>query len=166
MTKVFIGFGSNKGEKTSFIQNAVEELNKNPKNEIVKISSLYETKPFGDVPQDNYLNGALLLNTDYNLEELFVFLKNVEKLVGRTPSERWGPREIDLDILLFGEIISSEGEVIVPHKGIRERDFVIKPLLELDPELILPDNKSKLKDINISEIEENVLNKLSYKITY
>ncbi|MFA8341828.1 MAG: 2-amino-4-hydroxy-6-hydroxymethyldihydropteridine diphosphokinase [Rhodothermaceae bacterium] len=166
MTKSYIAFGSNKGDKISHISKAIELISENEKTEVKQISSLYETLPYGDVPQDNFLNGVLLLTTDYNLNELFVFLKSVEKKVGRTPSERWGPREIDLDILTFGNVVQSEGEVIVPHIGITKRDFVIQPLLELDEEIVLPGFESKLKKLDLSEIEKNIINKLSHKITY
>ena len=94
------------------------------------------------------------------------FLKDVEKKVGRTPSERWGPREIDLDILIFGDLVKPEGEVIIPHKGILSRDFVIKPLLELELNICLPGSLVKLNEVKLSELEKNVLNKLSTKITY
>jgi len=166
MNKSYIAFGSNKGDKVSYIKRAIKFISENKFTQINKISSIYETLPFGDVQQDNFLNGVLLLTTNYNLNELFVFLKSVEKKVGRTPSKRWGPREIDLDILTFGDFIQPEGEVIVPHKGITKRDFVIQPLLELDKEIILPGFENKLKKLDFSEIEKNIINKLSHKITY
>lgn len=166
MTKVYIGFGSNKSDKISFIRNAVNLISADKKIDLQEISSLYETKPFGDIPQDNFVNGVLLLTTDYNLKELFVFLKSVEKKVGRTPSERWGPREIDLDILIFGDLIQSDDEVTVPHAGIVNRDFVIKPLLELDGTIKIPGYETRLCEMNLSEVEKNILNKLSQKITY
>jgi 2-amino-4-hydroxy-6-hydroxymethyldihydropteridine diphosphokinase len=102
--------------------------------------------PFGVKDQDNYYNCALEIKTDYEPKDLLMILKTVEKEVGRKESFTWGPREIDLDLALFDKLVIRNESLKIPHPGIRERDFFLVPLLELDDGLQLPDDNKKLKD--------------------
>ncbi len=136
--KVYLGLGSNKGNKLNFIIQTVELLNQDLKCSIIKYSSIYETLPFGVEEQANYLNAAIEVNTSMNLQEFHKFIKNTELEIGRTESFRWGPREIDIDILLFNEILFESEKLIVPHKDLINRDFALKPLHEIKGDFLLP----------------------------
>lgn len=146
MHNVFICIGSNVGERKEQIISAIALLKKYKNINLVKLSSLYETLPFGVKEQDNYYNCALEIKTDYEPKDLLMILKTVEKEVGRKESFTWGPREIDLDLALFDNLVIRNETLKIPHPGIRERDFFLVPLLELDEELQLPDDNKKLKD--------------------
>ena len=131
---------------------------------ILKTSSIYETKPFGVKNQGNFINAVIKVETNLDLHNLLKFAKNLEKETGRKETFKWGPREIDIDILFFNEIIYSDEEITVPHKGIPERDFVLTPLCEIDPDLIHPVLKQKISDICISESEKSIIRILHQKI--
>jgi 2-amino-4-hydroxy-6-hydroxymethyldihydropteridine diphosphokinase len=123
---------------------------------VLKHSSVYETSPFGIKNQSDYLNCAVEILTEMNLDELFAFVKDAESAIGRKKRIRWGPREIDIDILIFGDLKEEHNLVGVPHKGIRERDFVIVPLIELDEQLRLPGETILLKEY-LNRIQENYI---------
>lgn len=129
------------------------------KCEVIIISSFYETKPFGIKKQNDFVNAVIKIDTDYNPFELFEFLKQAEKELGRTETIRWGPREIDLDILLYNDLIYSDENLTIPHKGILERDFVIIPLCEIEPDLIHPTANKKISEINLHINQSNVFHK-------
>jgi 2-amino-4-hydroxy-6-hydroxymethyldihydropteridine diphosphokinase len=120
--------------------------------EVVKVSKLYETDPVGGPPQDNFLDGAAEILTLLTPHELLALLKLTEKKVGRTPSKvKWGPREIDLDILLYGDIVMNEPDLVIPHPQLHLRRFMLEPLAE-----IAPDVASKFSQ---NEHENNPLDK-------
>ena len=133
---------------------------------VIKISSIYETKPFGNIEQDNFLNAVLNIETMYTPTELFIFLKQFEKKLGRNGSIRWGPREIDLDILFYNDLIYSDENITIPHKGITDRDFVLVPLTEIEPELIHPLIGIPISEINTGELKTNIINKLPIDLPY
>jgi 2-amino-4-hydroxy-6-hydroxymethyldihydropteridine diphosphokinase len=118
----------------------------------------------GNRKQENYLNAVIKITTGYSLIELFNFLKRIEKELGRGKTEKWGDREIDLDILFYNYIIYSDERVTVPHKGITKRDFVLIPLLEIEPNLIHPELKQKISDIRVADSEKCIIRKLSEKL--
>lgn len=131
--RVFLGLGSNVGDRLSFILRALEELER--VGEVVKVSTVYESEPWGVLDQEPFLNCVLELRTHLDPFTLLERLKRIEKEVGRKPRFRWGPREIDVDILLYeGEVVESP-TLRIPHPFIKERDFVLIPLLEIDPTL-------------------------------
>jgi 2-amino-4-hydroxy-6-hydroxymethyldihydropteridine diphosphokinase len=156
--------GSNIGDRIGFIRNAVEEIRKDVHCKVKLVSAVYETAPYGNSKQPNFYNAVIMISTNYTLEELFSFLKGIELKLGRKDSVRWGPREIDLDILFFDEIIYSENNLKVPHPGVHLRDFVLVPLVEIAPNLIHPELKEKIIDICKRNSEKNVIQKLSEKI--
>ncbi len=156
--------GSNLGDRIEYIRNSIEAIRKKGKCKVEAVSSVYETAPYGNTNQPNFYNAVIMISTNYTLEELFAFLKGIEMELGRKDSVRWGPREIDLDILFFNEIICSGNELIVPHPGVHLRDFVLIPLSEISPELIHPELKEKIIDICRRNPEKNVIRKLSEKI--
>jgi 2-amino-4-hydroxy-6-hydroxymethyldihydropteridine diphosphokinase len=122
---------------------------------------LFETKPLGNKNQENFINAVIKISTDYSLIELFHFLKNIETELGRNTTEKWGDREIDIDILFYDNIIYSDNIITVPHRGIIHRDFVLVPLCEIEPQLIHPELNQKICDITVPGSEKCVIRKLS-----
>ena len=104
------------------------------------------------------------MKTDFSLLELFNFLKSIEKELDRSKTEKWGDREIDLDILFYNELVYSDEIITVPHKGIPKRDFVLIPLCEINSELIHPELKQKICDITVPDSEKCVIRKLPEKL--
>lgn len=131
--KSYLGIGSNMGDKRQYMEEAVLKLKRNEKIRKVKVSSFIVTQPYGGVAQDEFLNGAMELETLYTPPELLHFLQSVEKEAGRTRTVHWGPRTLDLDILLYEDFISGKEELTVPHPDMQNRGFVLKPLSELCP---------------------------------
>jgi 2-amino-4-hydroxy-6-hydroxymethyldihydropteridine diphosphokinase len=125
------------------------------------VSSLYETSPFGNVNQNNFFNAVLKISTSLNHIQLFHRLKEIEKMLGRVQREKWGPRKIDLDILFYNDLIFSDEIITLPHKGIIYRDFVLVPLIEIEPELIHPVYNKKMADFVSGLKIKNIINKLS-----
>jgi len=107
--------------------------------EVIKISKLYESEPVGGPPQDKFLDAAAEIRTKLTPRALLAHLKDVERRVGRVPSKvKWGPREIDLDILLFDDLIMNEPDLTIPHPLLHERAFMLEPLCEIAPEAVHP----------------------------
>ncbi len=136
MEKVFIGLGSNLGDRRHVIRAALDLLEKNPGIKINKISSLIETEPVDGPPQPFYLNGVLEIFTDLKPADLLHYLQSVEKKLGRKRGVKNGPRTIDLDILLYGEETIETDELKIPHPRMWQRDFVIEPLKEIAPAIV------------------------------
>ena len=162
---VYIALGSNKGDKIKFLREAILNLKTEPKVELVASSSVYETKPYGNTNQSDFLNAVIEVRTDYSLVRLFNYLKNIEAKLGRSETKKWGPREIDLDLLFFNERIFKNEKLTVPHIGIQDRDFVLIPLREITPGFIHPVLKEKISDICIENITKNIIRKTRLKLT-
>jgi 2-amino-4-hydroxy-6-hydroxymethyldihydropteridine diphosphokinase len=138
VTRAFVGLGANLGDREGTIAEAVRLLGERDGVHVVAVSTLRETDPVGVVDQPRFLNGAALVETDLGPRELLDALLAVERELGRVRDERWGPRTIDLDLLVFGEIELEEPGLTVPHPRLHERRFALEPLAELDPELTIP----------------------------
>jgi 2-amino-4-hydroxy-6-hydroxymethyldihydropteridine diphosphokinase len=135
MAIVFLGLGSNLGNRQKNITKAVALLKENG-IKILQCSTLIETQPVGGPPhQGLFLNGALKAKTDLTPQSLLRCLKKIEKQLGRTKTVRNGPRVIDLDILLYSDLILNTPELTIPHPRMLERDFVRGPLAEIDPQI-------------------------------
>lgn len=160
----FIALGSNKGERISYLRQAVSNLRNNSKIDLTASSSVYETKPYGNLKQANFLNAVIKIKTSFSLAKLFVYLKQLEFKLGRVKTTKWGPREIDLDILFFNNNIIKDQNLTVPHKGIQDRDFVLVPLNEIAPNLFHPVLKQKISDICTEDICKNIIRKTRLKI--
>jgi 2-amino-4-hydroxy-6-hydroxymethyldihydropteridine diphosphokinase len=160
----YIAFGSNKGDKLQNMKKALQEIIADKNNTFIRSSSVYETKPYGYKEQDNFYNATVEIKTSYELIELLDYLKYVEKKLGRGSSPRWGPREIDLDILFYNDLVFSNDRITVPHKEIANRDFVLVPLCEIAPDYYHPVLKQKICDICISDSEETVISKIQQKL--
>ncbi len=137
MTRVAVGLGSNVGDRARHIADAVGELESH--GEVIAVSSLYETAPIGGPDQEPFLNAVVLIDTGLDPGELLAACLAIEAVHGRQRRERWGPRTLDLDILLFGDAEIRDPGLIVPHPRLEARRFVLEPLLEVDPMAALPD---------------------------
>jgi 2-amino-4-hydroxy-6-hydroxymethyldihydropteridine diphosphokinase len=136
--RVFVGLGSNLGERERFLQDAARRLGAIPGTSVVWFSSVFETDPYGKAEQPRFLNVAAEVTTSLDPPALLSALKGIETSLGRTKSERWGPREIDLDILLYDGLVYADEAVRVPHPELEHRRFVLVPLREIAPDLIHP----------------------------
>ncbi|MGN1387164.1 MAG: 2-amino-4-hydroxy-6-hydroxymethyldihydropteridine diphosphokinase [Bacillus sp. (in: firmicutes)] len=134
----YISLGSNMDDRLSYLKGAIEELHKDEHISINKISSIYETDPVGYTNQGNFLNIVVKLETDYEAEQLLQKCLQIELELGRERKIRWGPRTIDLDILLYNQDNIETDDLSVPHPRMHERAFVIIPLLEIEPNIELP----------------------------
>lgn len=129
----YIALGSNMGDKKTYLDNAVKALNADKKCRVVRVSKYIETKPYGGIEQDNFLNGALELETLYSPSQLLECLNRIEATHGRERLIHWGPRTLDLDILLYDDIIMQTDKLTIPHIEMCKRDFVLTPLAEIAP---------------------------------
>src|SRR5215510_341968 len=141
METVFIGFGSNVGDRLDFCDRAVTLLSLLPHSQVSGVSLLYETEPVIDHAQPGdgwFLNGVVQLETDITPNSLLTILREIERSLGRDEENRSGPRTIDLDILFYGQRIIDEPDLIIPHPRLHQRRFVLMPLSELDPLFVHP----------------------------
>ena len=155
MTRAYVGLGANLGDREKNLRRALELLGAEHGIEVVAVSSFRETDPVGYVDQPRFLNGACALETDLSPRELLERLLRVERALGRDREPggpRWGPRTIDLDLLLYGEETIEEPGLTVPHPRLTERSFALEPLVELAPGLRLPDGRA-LRDILRAAVE-------------
>jgi 2-amino-4-hydroxy-6-hydroxymethyldihydropteridine diphosphokinase len=147
VARAYIGLGSNLGDRRGLLEEALRRLGADPAVEVVAVSAFRETEPVGDADQPRFLNAAAALETELEPRDLLERLLAVELELGRDRSVgRWGPRTVDLDLLLVGDLVVEEPGLTVPHPCLRERRFVLEPLLELDPTLTLPDG-TRLRDL-------------------
>lgn len=136
MAGVAIGIGGNLGDRRANLRRGVALLA--PQIRVIAVSPLYESAPWGVTDQPAFLNAALLAETDLSPHALLDALKAIEAQVGRRPGKRWGPRVIDLDILLYDDRRIEDARLTVPHLRIAERNFVLRPLADLDPARLPP----------------------------
>jgi len=139
MELVYIGLGSNLGKPVIQLKQAIEAVKLLPESRFIACSSLYGSKPMGPQDQPDYVNAVAAIKTELAPKNLLHQLQHIEQTHGRErKGERWGPRTLDLDILLFGQQVINTPELTVPHYGMQQREFVLYPLAELTPELVLP----------------------------
>lgn len=148
INKVFLALGSNMGNREDNLTKAVSAVSGIGETRLLKVSNIYETKPVGFTEQDDFLNMAALIETGLSPLKLLDKLQEVETAMGRVREVRWGPRTIDIDILLYDDIEMNAQRLTIPHPRMLERAFVMVPLRDLDPDLKI-DNKS------IDEIIDN-----------
>lgn len=139
MTRAVIGLGSNVGSRLKFLRLAVRSLR--DLGTVISVSSLFESDPIGGPPQDPYLNAAVLIDTDLEPEELLAGLQQIETDAGRVRRERWGPRTLDLDLICFGSEIR-KGDIELPHPRAHLRRFVLEPVVEIAPNVVLADGST------------------------
>ncbi len=143
----YIGLGTNLGDRLGNIQEALRKLDDLPIIQLVRVSSVYETAPVGVTDQPFFLNLVVAVRTSLAPQALLDALLHIENQMGRVRTERWGPRVIDMDLLLYGGAQVALPGLTVPHPRLRERGFVLIPLAEIAPELTLPGDGKKVADI-------------------
>jgi len=159
MHTIFLALGSNIGDQESQINQAVELLK--VKIADIVVAPLYRSKAVGVTNQPDFVNTALIGKTELTPLELLEFVKTVEQQVGRVYRYHWGPREIDIDIIFFDDVILKTDVLEIPHPRMQERDFVLRPLLDLSPTLVHPVFKKRL-----SELLENATQAIYPKHTH
>ena len=131
--EAFVAFGSNMGNKKEYLENAIEGLKNSKGCKVDKVSSIIETEPYGGVEQDVFLNGALKMRTLLTPEELLDRLHELEQEANRERLIHWGPRTLDLDILLYDNLVMESDDLCIPHVDMQNRDFVLRPMAEIAP---------------------------------
>ncbi|MDK2794675.1 MAG: 2-amino-4-hydroxy-6-hydroxymethyldihydropteridine diphosphokinase [Caldanaerobacter sp.] len=135
MTEVYLSLGSNLGDREKYLKEAVKRLKSNKNIVLKKLSPIYETKPVGYLEQDNFLNAAILIETDLTPYELLDVTTSIEAELKRKRTIKWGPRTIDIDILLYDGLILNDEKLTIPHPHMWERAFVLIPLRDINPSL-------------------------------
>ena len=136
--RAFIGLGSNLGDREANVRQAMEQLAHTPETSVVRASSLYDTEPVGVEEQPHFLNAVAQLETQLTPHQLLWNLMLIERRLGRVRSQRWGPRTLDLDLLLYEDLVLDEEDLQIPHPELSKRSFVLVPLVELEPLLVHP----------------------------
>ena len=155
---IYIALGANLGDRRANLLAALEALP--PIVHVDAVSSIYESPPQPPAPPPPYYNAAIRVTTELEPEGLLRYLKQVEHALGRTPSERWAPRLIDLDIALYDDRTMESERLQIPHPRLPERAFVLRPLLDLDPDLIHPLTGERLQ-LLLEQISEEGLTKVA-----
>ncbi|GFZ31761.1 7,8-dihydroneopterin aldolase [Clostridium zeae] len=153
--KAFIALGSNKGDKNTNLLTAIEIISKSGHTKVNKVSNFITTEPWGYENQEKFLNGAAEISTILSPRELIDYLLQVESELKRERIIKWGPRTIDLDVLIYDDVISSDEHIVIPHPRMHERLFVIEPLAEIAPYEFHPILRKR-----IYEIKEQLLSNL------
>ena len=156
MISVYLSLGSNIGDKKAYLEAALERLNQLPQTSLAAVSSFYETAAWGKTDQDNFLNICCQLKTELAAQQLLIECQQIEKDLHRVRHEHWGPRTIDIDILLYGSEHIATESLKVPHPYMTERAFVLVPLFEIAPSLEICGHSitSYLKTLNLEEVRK------------
>ncbi len=153
----YLGLGSNLGDREGYLDYAVDQLNKDDYIKVGKVSSYIVTKPYGDIEQDDFLNGCIEIETLYSPQELLKIINDIESGAGRTRVIHWGPRTLDIDILLYDREIIMEDNLKIPHVEMAKRRFVLEPLCEIAPFAYHPGyNKTIIELFDILKEKENI----------
>jgi 2-amino-4-hydroxy-6-hydroxymethyldihydropteridine diphosphokinase len=155
MIHAYVGLGSNLDDPRRQVDLAITMLGASADTEVEARSSLYLSAPFGPVEQPDFVNAVVKLATALGARELLTRMQEIERRLGREPAGRWGPRIIDLDLLVYGDLVIDEVGLNLPHPGIAERNFVLLPLSEIAPELLIP-GLGRLADIAVNESEPQI----------
>ncbi|RKD32972.1 2-amino-4-hydroxy-6-hydroxymethyldihydropteridine diphosphokinase [Thermohalobacter berrensis] len=158
MAKAYLGLGSNIGDKKYYIDSALKFLNENENINVTKVSSYYETEPVGYKEQDCFLNVVAKIETSFSPYDLLEYCNHIEQKLKRKRLIRWGPRTIDIDILLYENFTSDDEKLTIPHPRMTERAFVMIPLYEIAQDLVI-EGKS-IKEI-VENLEGEEINKIN-----
>jgi 2-amino-4-hydroxy-6-hydroxymethyldihydropteridine diphosphokinase len=138
MTDAYIGLGSNLDGPEDQLQMAIKSLQHLPATTLIRVSSFYRTRPVGPEGQPDYINAVVLIKTGLTASDLLKHMQAIEDSQYRTRNIHWGPRTLDLDLLLYGESIIHDVDLNVPHPELHKRGFVLYPLYEISPEIVIP----------------------------
>lgn len=147
--KAYIGLGSNLGDRASNLQEAINQISKLRAIKIKTLSAIYLSEPWGNENQNDFYNQVIMIETRLQARELLEELQKIEIKMGRQRTETWGPRIIDLDILLYGEEIVDWPDLKIPHPYAQQRLFVLIPLQEINSELVFPDSGMRIREVLI-----------------
>ena len=142
---IYLGLGTNVGARYANLQNALEQLA--PQTIVTQRSPIYQTPPWGYTDQADFLNMVVKAETELPPEGLLKQIKNIEQEVGRTATFRWGPREIDIDILLYEDVYLDTDTLTIPHPRLPERAFMLRPLADISPDLVYPGRKETIQQL-------------------
>lgn len=154
--QVYIALGSNLAQPIQQLNQALQAIAHLPNTQLNRVSSFYQSKPLGPQDQPDYVNAVACITTDFAPLELLEQLQKIEQQQGRIRLRRWGERTLDLDILLYDDLVLQTERLTIPHYDMQNREFVIIPLLEIAPDLILPNGK-KLEDLAEKFVGHNML---------
>jgi len=155
MSLAYVGLGSNLEDPVRQITHAFELLDEIDDSQVIARSSLYLSAPFGPVEQPSFVNAVALLDTKLDSQALLLSLQAIEDSQGRKRDVRWGPRVLDLDLLVHGDREIDQPELRLPHPGIAERNFVLLPLREIAPDLVIP-GLGRVADMAVDEHEPSI----------
>jgi 2-amino-4-hydroxy-6-hydroxymethyldihydropteridine diphosphokinase len=147
----YLGLGSNLGDRFLNLREALRRLKDSSGLEISRISPVYETDPVGGPSQPRYLNMVVEIVTKIEARKLLKMCQEIENEMGRVRAERWGPRTIDIDIIIYGDMVSSTRELTIPHPLFHEREFVLRPMADIAPDLLHP-----VLDLSVRELLDGV----------
>lgn len=147
MAKAWIGLGSNVGDRLGHIRRGLGCIAKLPGTAVLSVSSVYECDPVGKTDQPRFLNAAVAIETGIEPHDLLRECLRIERLCGRERLERWGPRTLDLDILAYEDRVVCSAGLIIPHPRLRERAFVLLPLAEIAPDLVVPGGAATVAEL-------------------
>ena len=156
MKIAYIGLGSNMNSPIKQIKSAIKSIEEIASTEITDVSSLYKSKPVGPQNQDDYINAVVKIETELMPYQLLECVQEIEKQHGRIRGERWGPRVIDLDILMYGNEIMIDQKLTIPHPEIHNRSFVLVPLAEIDSDCEIP-GKGSVSDLLATIDKSNIV---------
>lgn len=163
---VYLSIGSNVGNQFDNITNAIKKLNEVVKTKVKKASNIYKTEPVGNINQPTFLNIAVEIETELNPLELLSEIKKIEYQLGRKPQqERWGPRIIDIDIILYDDLIINDVQLVLPHAEFRRRRFVLQPLADLCGSKIDPITGKTIKELLLCPEVEGKVVETELKVT-
>ncbi|MDQ7815818.1 MAG: 2-amino-4-hydroxy-6-hydroxymethyldihydropteridine diphosphokinase [Melioribacteraceae bacterium] len=165
VSNIFLGLGSNVGDRLSYLKLAVERILKAGNCFLKKSSSIYETRPYGNLELGNFFNAVIQIDTALKPDELFEFVKRLEIEIGRKETKKkWAPREIDIDILFYNQLIYNENYLVIPHPAVLKRDFVLIPIIEISSDFSHPVIRKKLCNLDLNLLESYIINKTDHKL--
>ena len=146
VNKIFLHLGTNEEDRLKNLKDGIKEIDLKI-GKVIRESNIYETEPWGLRDQNMFLNAVIELKSELTPEKLLVAIKQIESDLGRKITKKWGPRKIDIDILCYNDLTINTKELVIPHPQIQNRNFVLIPLMELEPDLILPGYENSIEEL-------------------